>query len=204
MRPREPTVFVVDDDPAMRNSLRWLIESTGLPVKTAASAAEFLRSYEDVPGCLVLDVRMPGMSGLELQAELAARRVSLPILVITAYAEIPLVVRAMKAGAFDFIEKPFSDQMLLDRIRKAIDADADARRVRDEHEAVKRRFAQLTARERAIMEAVVAGKSNKMIAYELELNIKTIEHHRSRVMQKMQAKSLADLIRFSLIASEPC
>ncbi len=203
MRGPEPTVFVVDDDPAMRNSLCWLIESIGLPVKTAASAAEFLRSYADAPGCLVLDVRMPGMSGLELQAELAARRVCLPILVITAYAEIPLVVRAMKGGAFDFIEKPFNDQTLLDRIRKAISADAEARRIRDEQDAVKRRLAQLTARERAIMEGVVAGKSNKMIAYELALNIKTIEHHRSRLMQKMQANSLVDLIRFSVIATEP-
>ena len=204
MRSREPTVFVVDDDPAMRNSLRWLIESIGLTVKTAASADEFLRSYDpEAPGCLVLDMRMPGMSGLDLQSELAARRIGLPILIITGFAEVPLAVRAMKAGAFDFIEKPFSDQTLLDRIRKAIDADAEARRTRDERRAVKARFAQLSPRERLIMEGVIAGNSNKMIADELALSIKTVEVHRSRVMEKTKAASLVDLIRLSVIASQP-
>jgi FixJ family two-component response regulator len=199
----DPTVYVVDDDPAMRSSLRWLIESVGLAVRTCASAQEFLRTYRSGdPGCLVLDVRMPGMSGLDLQQELAQRRIDLPILIITGYAEVPLAVRAMKAGAFDFIEKPFSDQTLLDRIRAAVSQDEVARRRRATREEVQARVRLLTTRERDVMNRVVTGKSNKVIAAELSLSTKTVEVHRSHVMEKLKADSLADLIRLVLHASE--
>jgi two-component system response regulator FixJ len=198
-----PTVFVVDDDPAMRASLRWLIESVGLSVRTYATAQEFLGCYEPgVPGCLVLDVRMPGMSGLDLQAELAARQINLPVLIITGYAEVPVAVRAMKAGAFDFIEKPFSDQTLLDRIRKAIAIDRKARRAQEERAQVRKRMTQLTPREHDVMERVVEGSSNKVIAGELNVSAKTVEVHRKRVMEKMGAHSLAELIRLRLLANE--
>jgi len=197
-----PTVYVVDDDPAMRSSLRWLIESVGLTVRTCASAQDFLRTYEGDPGCLVLDMRMPGMSGLDLQAELAARKIHIPILIITGYAEVPLAVRAMKAGAFDFIEKPFSDQTLLDRIRAAVTQDENARRRRAARHEVEARLRLLTARERDVLDRVVTGKSNKVIASELRLSTKTVEVHRAHVMEKLKADSLADLIRLSLLVTE--
>jgi FixJ family two-component response regulator len=187
----------------MRSSLRWLIESVGLAVRTCSSAQEFLRTYQPSdPGCLVLDVRMPGMSGLDLQAELAARRIHIPILIITGYAEVPLAVRAMKAGAFDFIEKPFSDQTLLDRIRAAVAHDEGGRRRRAARADVERRLRLLTARERDVLNRVVTGKSNKVIAADLELSTKTVEVHRAHVMEKLKADSLADLIRLCLLANE--
>ena len=199
----DPTVYVVDDDPAMRSSLRWLIESVGLSVRTCSSAQEFLRTYQPSdPGCLVLDVRMPGMSGLDLQAELAARKIHIPILIITGYAEVPLAVRAMKAGAFDFIEKPFSDQTLLDRIRAAVALDESARRRRAARAEVEARLRLLTARERDVLDRVITGKSNKVIAAELVLSTKTVEVHRAHVMEKLKADSLADLIRVALLAAE--
>jgi FixJ family two-component response regulator len=198
-----PTVYVVDDDPAMRSSLRWLIESVGLTVRTCSSAQEFLRTYEPTdPGCLVLDVRMPGMSGLDLQAELAARKIKIPILIITGYAEVPLAVRAMKAGAFDFIEKPFSDQTLLDRIRAAVAHDDVVRRRQAARAQVEARLRLLTAREREVLNRVVTGKSNKVIAADLQLSTKTVEVHRAHVMEKLKADNLADLIRLSLLATE--
>jgi FixJ family two-component response regulator len=198
-----PTVYVVDDDPAMRSSLRWLIESVGLIVRTCASAQEFLRTYQPTdPGCLVLDVRMPGMSGLDLQNELALRKIHIPILIITGYAEVPLAVRAMKAGAFDFIEKPFSDQTLLDRIRAAVAQDEVSRRRRAVRAEVLARLRLLTARERDVLNRVVTGKSNKVIAAELDLSTKTVEVHRAHVMDKLKAASLADLIRLWLLANE--
>ncbi|HSP95945.1 MAG TPA: response regulator transcription factor [Candidatus Dormibacteraeota bacterium] len=196
-----PTVYVVDDDPAMRSSLRWLIESVGLAVCTCSSAREFLATYRDAgPGCLVLDVRMPGMSGLDLQSELTRQRIEIPVLIITGYAEVPLAVRAMKAGAFDFIEKPFSDQTLLDRIRAAVTLDEISRRRRSAREQVRARMRLLTHRERDVMERVISGKSNKVIAGELNLSMKTVEVHRSHVMEKLEATSLADLIRLALLA----
>lgn len=198
-----PTVYVVDDDPAMRSSLRWLIESVGLTVRTCSSAQEFLRTYQaSDPGCLVLDVRMPGMSGLDLQAELGQRKIPIPILIITGYAEVPLAVRAMKAGAFDFIEKPFSDQTLLDRIRAAVAHDEVVRRRRAARAKVEELLSLLTARERDVLNRVVTGKSNKVIAAELSLSTKTVEVHRAHVMEKLKADSLADLIRLALLASD--
>jgi FixJ family two-component response regulator len=198
---QSPTVYVVDDDPAMRSSLRWLIESVGLAVCTCSSAREFLATYRDVGlGCLVLDVRMPGMSGLDLQIELARRNIEIPILIITGYAEVPLAVRAMKAGAFDFIEKPFSDQTLLDHIRAAVARDEVTRRRRSARAQLQARMRLLTQRERDVLERVISGKSNKVIAAELTLSTKTVEVHRAHVMEKLQATSLADLIRLVLLA----
>ena len=195
------TVFVIDDDPAIRESLRWLIESVGLNVKVFATAPEFLESYlPGPPSCLVLDIRMPGMSGLDLQAELAARDIRVPVIIITGHAEVPVAVRAMKAGAFDFIEKPFSDQLLLDRISRAIEFDTQARRGRSAQADVASRLAQLTPREHQVMELVIAGKANKVIASELGLSPKTVEVHRAHVMKKMQADSLADLVRLGMLS----
>jgi two-component system response regulator FixJ len=198
-----PIVYVVDDDPAMRSSLRWLIESVGLTVRTCASAQEFLSTYQATdPGCLVLDVRMPGMSGLDLQAELGQRKIHIPILIITGYAEVPLAVRAMKAGAFDFIEKPFSDQTLLDRIRAAVAHDEVLRRRRTARRKIEELLSFLTPREHDVLNRVVTGKSNKVIAFELSLSTKTVEVHRAHVMEKLKADSLADLIRLVLLTSD--
>ena len=197
--PETPVVFVVDDDPAMRDSLRWLIESTGLRVETYGDARAFLDAIgPDRPGCLVLDVRMPGMSGLDLQAELGRRGIGLPTIVVTGHAEVPLAVRAVKAGAIDFIEKPFSDQLLLDRVRQGIEIDRRERVRRARRAEVMRRIGLLTQREREVLDLVVSGKANKEIAAALRLSPKTVEVHRSHVMDKMQAESVAELVRLAL------
>lgn len=199
--PLEPTVFVVDDDPAMRDSLRWLLESVGLSVRTYATAAAFLADRDPgAPGCLILDVRMPGMSGLDLQEELGRRGTDLPTIVVTGHAEVPMAVRAVKAGAIDFIEKPFSDQLLLDRVRQAIEIDRQEREARERREEARRRVGHLTPREREVLDLVVVGKANKEIASALGLSPKTVEVHRARVMEKMEVDSLADLIRVALQA----
>ena len=200
-----PVVFVVDDDPAMRDALRWLIESVGLAVSSHPTAQHFLDSYESgQPGCVLLDVRMPGMSGLELQQELAVRNLGLPVIIVTAYADVPMAVRALRRGAIDFIEKPFSHQLVLDRIRQAIESDRRRRREEAQRVQLAARTALLTRREREVMELVVAGKANKQIAWELGLSAKTIEAHRSHVMEKMGVDSVADLVRLALLArSDP-
>lgn len=194
MKP-EPTVFVIDDDRAVRDSLSWLIESIDLKVEAFATAQAFLESCEPArPGCLVLDVRMPGMSGLDLQDQLGPNGITLPVIIITGHADVPMAIRAMKAGAFEFVEKPFNDQTLLDRIQDAIRHDADKR-----HEAAGKletevRISTLTPREREVMDAVVAGSSNKQIARELGVSSKTVEAHRANVMGKMRAESLSSLV----------
>ena len=196
----EPTVFVVDDDEAVRESLRWLVDSVGMAVETYGSAQEFLaRVGVDRPGCLVLDVRMPGMSGLELQQELAARKVELPIIMITGYADVPTAVRALTRGALDFIEKPFSRQLLLDRIRRAVVIDANGRRAQADRADVAARVATLTPREREVMQMVVAGRTNKVMAMNLGICEKTIEVHRAHVMRKMKVESLAELVRLAAL-----
>ena len=201
--PPEPTVFVVDDDPAMRDSLCWLLQSVELHVETYPSADAFLAAYDaGRPGCLVLDVRMPGMSGLNLQDELRARHIRLPIIMLSGHAEVPTAVRALKAGAIDFMEKPFSDELLLDRIRQAIDLDREQRDAEAQRAAVAERYALLTPREREVMELVTAGKANKVIAAELGLSPKTVEVHRAAVMDKMRADSVADLVRMRLALSD--
>ncbi|MEQ6342008.1 MAG: response regulator FixJ [Gammaproteobacteria bacterium] len=195
----ESTVFVVDDDPAMRNSLCWLVESIGLHVETYPSAADFLANYHPArPGCLVADVRMPGMSGLELQEKLATNRIPIPIIIITGHGDVAMAVRAMKIGAVDFIEKPFNDQLLLDRIQQALGKDEEARLSNIEREIVTARIALLTPREREVMEHVVAGQLNKQIAADLNISIKTVEVHRAKIMEKMQASTLSKLVEMVL------
>jgi len=199
----DPTVFVVDDDPAMRDSLCWLLQSVDLHVETYPSADAFLAAYDaGRPGCLVLDVRMPGMSGLNLQDELRARNIRLPIIMLSGHAEVPTAVRALKAGAIDFMEKPFSDELLLDRIRQAIDLDRERRDAGARRAAVAERYALLTPREREVMELVTAGKANKVIAADLGLSPKTVEVHRAAVMDKMHADSVADLVRMRLALTD--
>src|SRR4029077_6235252 len=196
-----PTVFVVDDDRAMRESLSWLLDSVGLHVLSYATAADFLADYDPAhPGSLVLDVRMPGMSGLDLQAELARRGVELPTIVITGHAGVSLPVRALKSGAIDFIEKPFSDQLLLDRVRQALEIDRQSREVRARREEARRRSGPLSARGREVLELVAAGKANKEVAAALGLSPKTVEVHRAHVMSKMAVDSLAELIRVAILA----
>ncbi|MGB0712428.1 MAG: response regulator FixJ [Gammaproteobacteria bacterium] len=193
-----PTVFVVDDDNAVRDSLRWLIESVGHPVETYENARAFLDGYDrDRPGCLVLDVRMPGMSGLDLQEYLIQESIHIPVIIITGHGDVPMAVRAMKAGALDFVEKPFSDQVLLERIERALEKDTELRAQFERLHDVKERFETLTPREREVMEQVVAGHANKVIAYELDVSMKTVEAHRGKVMRKMRARSLSDLVKMS-------
>ncbi len=191
----KPTVFVVDDDPAVRHSLRWLLESAGLPVETYETAQAFLQTYQpERPGCLVLDARMPGLSGLDLQDQLQAQHTSLPI-IITGYGDVPMAVRALKGGAIDFIEKPFSEQLLLDQIHRAIALNAETREKHAHRTFIQAKIDRLTPREREVMGFVVDGKANKQIAALLERSQKTIEIHRANVMRKMEANSLAELVR---------
>ena len=190
----EATVFIVDDDEAMRHSLSYLVQSVGLAVQTFESAEAFLdRVDASRAGCAVIDVRMPGMSGLDLQEQLYGRGIRLPVIVITAHGDVPMAVRAMRAGAVSFLEKPFNDQALLDHIAEALRMDKDARREGALSAAAESRLATLTRREREVLERVVAGKQNKLIAEELGLSVKTVEAHRQRVMEKMHARSVADL-----------
>lgn len=196
---REQTVFVVDDDQAVARSLRWLFESVQLQVETFSSAQSFLDGYDSSkPGCLVLDVRMPGMSGLDLQERLAAQRIHLPIIFITGHGDVQMAVRAVKAGAFDFVEKPFNDQDLLERIHKAITFDAVQRSQDAQRTQLRALFASLTTREREVLDLVVEGKSNKAIANWFGLSAKTIEVHRAKMMEKMNARSVADLVKMTM------
>ncbi|MEA3277836.1 MAG: response regulator transcription factor [Pseudomonadota bacterium] len=197
----QPTVFVVDDDQAMRNSLKWLIDSIGMKVQTFGSADEFLNNcYPGRAGCLLLDVRMPGMSGLELQAHLARQEIRLPVIIITGHGDVAMAVRAMKAGAVDFIEKPFNDEALLASIRNALDFDEKQRVLQSQRAQIATRLAELTPREHEVMDMVTDGRSNKEIAAALGVSTKTVEAHRARVMEKMRASSLAELVRMALIA----
>jgi two-component system response regulator FixJ len=190
------TVFIVDDDPAMRDSMSFLVRSVGMAVETFTSAQVFLDSYDpERPGCLVLDVRMPGMSGLELQEFLVERGIQTPVVMVTGYGDVPMAVRALKGGAVDFLEKPFTDQELIDTVNEALARDARQRVKEAERAKVKERIARLTPREREVMDLVIEGKPNKVIAAELGLSPKTVEVHRSRVMAKMQVSSLAALLQ---------
>ncbi len=194
-----PTVFVVDDDEAVRSSLRWLIESTGQVVETYASAPDFLAAYAGGrPGCLLLDVRMPQMGGLDLQKKLAEHPIPIPIIFISAHATVPVAVRAMRYGAVDFFTKPFDNQALLDRLGECVQENARQWAESARQNAVASRLASLSAREREVMERVVAGQPNKVIAVELDLSIKTVEAHRARMMEKMGATSLAELLHIAL------
>ncbi|HEV2285269.1 MAG TPA: response regulator transcription factor [Steroidobacteraceae bacterium] len=196
MQQQTPTVFVVDDDEGVRNSLRFLLKSVGLPTRALGSAGEFLESYKpSQPGCLVLDVRMPGMSGLELQQQLNLRGAVIPVIFITGHGDIPMAVEAMQQGAFDFLQKPFRDQDLIDRIQRALERDARSRAALDEHARIRERLDSLTPREREVLALMTRGKPNKIMAAELGVSQRTVEIHRARVMEKSGAASLAQLVR---------
>lgn len=194
--PCHPTIFVVDDDEAMRRSLVFLLKSLGRPVESFASAEAFLAANAlGRPGCLVLDVRMPEMSGLELQRILNESGSPLAVVFISGHGDIPMVVRAMRAGAVDFLEKPFNDQVLLDHVVEGLRRSAAACGQRTRADTIRAREASLTQREHDVMVLVVQGKANKVIAYELDISVKTVEVHRAHVMEKMGAASVAELTR---------
>ncbi len=199
MTEHKPTVFLVDDDEAVRDSLGLLMKSVALTSRSYASANDFLAEYDpDCPGCLILDIRMPGMSGMELQQKLIDMRAILPIIFITGHGDIPMAVEAMQRGAVDFIPKPFRDNELLDRINQALEDDRKNRDSLVEREEVEKRIEKLTPREKQVLELVVQGKANKVIAGDLEVSQRTVEIHRARVMEKMQVRSLAQLVRIVL------
>jgi len=198
---RGETVFIVDDDEAMRDSLTWLLEGNGYQVRSFNSAEQFLSAYDaSQVSCLILDVRMPGMSGPELQERMIAENIDIPIVFITGHGDVPMAVRAMKAGAVDFIEKPFSDTLILDGVKRAL---AAANRTSADNElaaAAEARLKELTPREREVLDRLVLGRANKVIAFELDISPRTVEIHRARVMEKMQAESLSHLVRLALAA----
>lgn len=199
--PPEPTVFVVDDDEGVRGGVSFLLRSAGLSVEAFPSADAFLAAYRpERTGCLVLDIHMPGTGGLELQERLLSQNVPLPVIFLTGHGDVPAAVKAMKGGAVDFLQKPFDSQVLLARVQQALRTDAELRRQAAERSTVAARMAQLTAREREIMQAVTAGKASKVIAIELNISERTVELHRSRIMKKMGARSVAELIH---LAPEP-
>ena len=196
-----PVVFVVDDDSGVRSSIRILLKSVGIATTTYASAKEFLAAYDQSqPGCLVLDIRMPGMSGMELQQELNRLGAVIPVVFITGHGDVPMAVEAMQQGAFDFLQKPFRDQDLIHRIQRALERDESHRAALRQTDAIKKRFDSLTPREREVLSLLADGKQNKVMAAELGLSQRTVEIHRANVMDKMQARSVAQLVRMLLDA----
>jgi len=194
----ESTVFVIDDDPSVRKALARLLRSAGQRAETLVSAEEFLnREHYNGPGCLVLDVYLPGLTGLDLQEALARAGYHLPIIFISGRSDIPTSVRAMKAGAVDFLPKPFKDRDLIEAVRLSLAKDREARAARDEIQDIQRHVQALTPREREVMSLVVTGKLNKQIGYELGISEKTVKVHRARVMEKLRAGSVADLVRMA-------
>jgi FixJ family two-component response regulator len=195
----EPTVFIVDDDQEVREAIELLLRSVGLRAESFPSAQGFLDRFDpERPGCLVLDVRMRGMSGLDLQQRLLEAPIHPPVIVITGHGDVPMAVRAVKAGAVDFLEKPFHDQALLDAVHRALEQDAERRGHASRLADIQDRLTRLTPREREILEQVVAGKRNKVIAIDFGISQSTVEAHRARVMEKMEAASLSDLMRMML------
>lgn len=194
-----PTVFVVDDDDSIRTLWRWLMESNGIAVTTFAAAAEFIEAYPPgAPGCLVLDLKLPGMSGLELQEYLKRKGIEIPIVIVTGHGDVPTAVSAIKGGAVDFIEKPFGYRDVLSVIRGAFRRDAEIRSRQTQRLSVSSRLATLTDRERDVLRRVIEGKPNKIIADELDISMKTVEFHRSKMMEKMGAGSVAELVQLTL------
>lgn len=192
----DPTVYIVDDDTAVRDSLALLVGTTGLNAATFASAQDFLDAYQpDHPGCLVLDRHLPDIDGLDLLGQWAKTQPPLPVIVLTGHGDVPAAVKAMKEGAMDFMQKPFDDEQLLQRIREAIERDRFNRHRSNDHQAITARLARLTPREREIMDLIVAGKANKVIAADLDISERTVELHRSKIMKKMQVRSLAELVQ---------
>lgn len=197
----EPVVHVIDDDPAMRDSLKFLLETAELSAQTYDSAKGFLDRLEQLePGCIVTDVRMPEMSGLELIQALKTRGVAWPVIVMTGHADVPLAIEAMKAGVLDFIEKPFEEAVLLSAIRSGLATAEDAKRRAAESSQIRERLASLSPRERDVLEGLVAGRPNKIIAYELGISPRTVEIYRANLMTKMAAGSLSELVRMRLAA----
>lgn len=195
----QQTVYVVEDDEAVRDSLELLLKSDGKPVKTYESATAFLKEYSDkMAGCIVLDIRMPGMDGMELQKKLNEKHSILPIIFVTGHGDVPMAVDAMKEGAVDFIQKPYREEALLEKIEAALKQDLEQRKSLDEKQEIIRRVKSLTPREHEIMDRMIAGQANKVIAIELEISQRTVEIHRSRVMHKMGTHSLAHLVRMVL------
>ena len=203
MKEHSPVVFIVDDDEGVRSSLRLLLKSVGLVPSALASAREFLDRYDPAqPGCLVLDVRMPEMSGLELQEQLNLKGAVLPVIFITGHGDVPMAVEAMQAGACDFLQKPFRDQDLIDRIQRALDKDRTNRAALNERTLIRERLQSLTPREREVLVMVTSGKANKIVAADLGVSQRTVEIHRARVMEKMSAASLAQLVRMVMDLDE--
>ena len=195
-------VFVVDDDAGIRDSMRLLLEVAGFRVRNYTSARQFLDDDSPKQGCLVADIRMPDMSGLELQEEVAKRHLDLPVIIMTGHGDVPLAVRAMKAGAVDFLEKPFDDERMLTSVRRALEIGSRARSRNAEAVAAKTLLASLTPRERGVLDKLVQGRSNKVVAYELGISPRTVEIHRAHIMGKMDATSLSDLVRLVLAAEQ--
>ena len=203
MKERAPVVFIVDDDDAVRGSLRLLLKSVGLAATALPTAQEFLDKYDpQQPGCLILDVRMPGMSGMELQQQLNVRGATIPVIFITGHGDIPMAVEAMQQGAFDFLQKPFRDQDLIDRIQRALAKDVTTRTELNERSRLRERLDSLTPREREVLALVTSGKPNKIMAADLGVSQRTVEIHRARVMEKMHASSLAQLVRMVMDLNE--
>ena len=194
-------VHVIDDDEAVRHSLAFLLQSADIAVQTYESATSFLEVVRDAaPGCVITDVRMPGMSGIDLLRRLKELSVAMPVIVITGHADVPLAVEAMKIGAIDFIEKPFDDEILLAAVRTALDQDDNDRRHQAERAQIEARLASLSNRERDVLEGLVAGHANKRIAFDLGISPRTIEIYRANLMTKMEAASLSDLVRMALLS----
>ena len=199
----QATVFIVDDEEAVRDSLQWLLESSGLKVALFDSAEAFLQGYDPAqPGCLVVDVRMPGMSGLELQEKLTEQHYSIPVIFITGHGDVPMAVQAVKHGAADFLEKPFNDKELLQIVQRCLEQDQQQRARQQQVDSTQSRLASLTPREREVMQLVVAGKLNKQIADQLNISIETVEAHRAKVMEKAGAHSLAELVQIVLASRD--
>ena len=192
-------VLIVDDDEAVRASLRLLLKSVGIAAQAFGSAQEFLVGYDDSrPGCLILDIRMPGMSGIELQQHLNMRGAIIPLLFITGHGDVPMAVEAMKNGAFDFLQKPFRDQELIDRVQRALEKDGENRVALSQHSKLRARLESLTTREREVLNLMIQGRPNKIMAADLGISQRTIEIHRARVMEKLAVSSLAQAVRMMM------
>ncbi len=200
----DAVVHLIEDDEGVRQGLAFLLTASGFAVRVYESALAFLDALPGVqPGCIVTDVRMPGIDGLELQRLLNERRLGLPVIVMTGHGDVPLAVEAMKAGAVDFLEKPFNDEVLLSAIRTAVDRHARDARHNDEAAAIARRLASLTAREGEVLDGLIAGRPNKTIAYDLQISVRTVEVHRAHLMAKMGASNLSELLRMAFLARAP-